>query len=102
MQAALTESARTLLGDLETGVRIGSTGLPPDWRPAGLAEEQDVAAGTSWQDGDTWTGPATVDRLVVAQLLVRDAAGQSLPYGAPALLELNASRAAGLAGDLRP
>ena len=97
VQATLTETANRLLGDLETGVRIGTIALPPAWQPDGLAEEQDVSAGAGWQDGDTWAGPATGDRLVVAQLLLRDAAGQSQPYGAPAVLELNASRAAGLA-----
>ncbi len=94
-EATPSESARVLLGDLETAVRIGTAALPPDWRPDGLPEEQDVAAAVSWQDGDTWTGPAAGDRLVVAQLLVRAASGQFRPYGAPGVLELNRSLAAG-------
>ncbi|MFN2371937.1 MAG: family 20 glycosylhydrolase [Candidatus Krumholzibacteriia bacterium] len=97
VRAVLAESARPWPGGLQTKVQIGEIALPPDWRPDLPAEEQGVAAGVHWSDADTWTAPATADRLVVAQLLVRDAAGQVLPYGAPAVLELNASLAVGRA-----
>ncbi|MFO7610383.1 MAG: family 20 glycosylhydrolase [Candidatus Krumholzibacteriia bacterium] len=80
---------------LERHVRIAAFPRSDRWQADLPPEEQLLPTEPAWSDGDRWTGAPDEPMVVFAQLLLAAPGAAPRPYGAPAVVELEPSVAAG-------